>query len=93
MFDFNMKTNNEWFDANVTILRDMSLPFVDFEVIHDSGNGNFDMVYVNKTVDICMFLHNRKTNILLDVIYKSLSDYVDMPKRCPVRRVIEIFFY
>lgn len=87
--DFNVTIkNNTFFDVHINFLRDISQPFIDLTVLHDSGNGNYDMVYTNKTVDICLFLINKKYNILFDIFYKMMEDYVEMPKRCPIRKVI-----
>lgn len=85
--DLNVTINENSFDANINILRDMSQPFLDLEVVHD-----FDMVYLNKTIDVCTFLSNRKSNILVDLIYRILSDHGELPKRCPIRRVKQTNF-
>lgn len=86
--DFNMTMKMDGhFDVHFQIVRDISHPFIDLIVVHDSGNGKYDMVYANKTVDICRFLIDKKSNIFLDMVYKLMSDYVEMPKRCPLRKV------
>lgn len=79
--------NENSMDVHLNFVKDMSQMFVDFEDLHDSGGGAFDMVFINKTIDLCMFFNNRKSNALFDIIYRIFSDYGDLPKRCPIRRV------
>lgn len=91
IIEYNLTTRDGTFTAHINLLKDLARPFVDFEVVHDSGNGNFDLVYANKSIDVCMFLRQRKLNILVEIVYKVLSDYdADLPKRCPIRRVSEV---
>lgn len=86
--DFNVTMKNKtFFDVHINFLRDITHPLIDLTVLHDSGNGKYDMVYTNKTVDVCTFLINKKSNILFDIIYKIMADYVELPKKCPLRKV------
>lgn len=86
--DFNMTMRNDGhFDIHLQFVREIHQSFIDLTVLHDSGNGKYDMVYTNKTVDICKFLIDKKSNIFFDMVYKMMSDYVEMPKRCPIRKV------
>lgn len=88
--------NNTHFDVHFQFVQDIAQPFIDLIVVHNSGNGKYDMVYTNKTIDVCKFLINRKSNIFFDMTYKIMSDYVDMPKRCPIRKVPKpkiLFFF
>lgn len=80
--------NKTFLDLNLNFQRDISQLFIDLTVLHDSGDGKYDMVYTNKTVDVCMFLINKKLNILFDIVYKLMSDYVELPTKCPIRKVI-----
>lgn len=66
--------------------------FIDFEVTLDSGGGTFDLVYMNRTVDTCMFLKNKKVNIIVDIIYKILTAYGELPTTCPLQKVGNINF-
>lgn len=86
--DFNLTIKNGTsIDLQVNIVKGIQQMFVDLEVLHDSGDGFYDMVYMNKTVDLCMFLNNRKLNVFFDIAYKLLSDYGDLPKKCPLHKV------
>lgn len=86
--DFNVTFQNKTlFDVHINFPRDLSLVYLDLLVLHDSGDANYDMVYMNKTVDFCHFLTNRKSNIFFEIAYRRMADYADLPKRCPVRKV------
>lgn len=94
IIDFNLTIKNKTIaDVRLNFLRDISEMFMDFEVLHDSGDGKYDMVYTNKTIDLCMFLSNRKSNALFDITYRILSDYGDLPKKCPLRMVNRKLFF
>lgn len=88
----NITVKNEKFSGHFNVLKDIPRPFIDVQVLHDSGDGSFDLVYMNKTIDVCMFLNNRKSNVIIDIIYRMLSDYTELPQRCPVRRVKDNLF-
>lgn len=79
--------NKTFVDVHLNLIRDISQVFADFEYLHDSGNGKYDMVVANKTIDICEFLNNRKSNALLDIAYKILEESGELPKKCPIRMV------
>lgn len=85
--------NKTFANVHFNVLRELTQLFVDFEYIHDSGDGKYDMVYANKTIDICEFLSNRKVNVLLDIAYKILTESGDLPKKCPIPRVGEIITF
>lgn len=87
IFNMNVSLENDLLNISVNILRDIYRPFVHFELLYESGQGNYDLVYMNKTIDVCMFLNNRKLNIFFQIMYRILSDYVELPERCPIRRV------
>lgn len=90
--ELNITEKNNTFDGYFNILKDISQLYIDFELLHDSGGGHYDMVYVNKTVDVCKFLNNRKLNVFFDIIYRIISDYCELPKSCPLARVKENLF-
>lgn len=90
--DCNVTIKNKIIDVYFSIFKDIPRPFIDLQIFHDSGNGHFDMVYMNKTIDCCMFLNNRKSNPIIDIAYKMLSDYGELPQRCPIRRVKDSHF-
>lgn len=80
--------NRTHLDVHINFVRDIPLAFIDLTVLHDSGGDKFDLVYMNKTVDVCQFLTNRKTNIFFDIVYKLMLDYATtLPDRCPLRKV------
>ncbi len=61
--------------------------FLHMTVLLDSGNENFDLLYLNKTISVCKFLENKKSNVFLGIAYEATSVYVDLPKRCPLVKV------
>lgn len=89
ILDFNLTLKNEsLIDAHLIFVKDIPQLFLDLEVNFDSGDGTYSMVYMNRTIDLCTFLNNRKTNPLLDISYRILTAHGGLPKKCPMRKVI-----
>lgn len=80
--------NKTHLDVYINFVQDLPQTSIDLTVLHDSGGDKYDLVYMNKTVDVCQFLLNRKTNIFFDIVYKLIRDYIALPDRCPLRKVI-----
>ncbi|XP_037044276.1 uncharacterized protein LOC119080157 [Bradysia coprophila] len=79
--------NRTHLDVHINFGRDIPQAFIDLTVLHDAGDDKFDLVYMNKTVDICQFLTNRKSNIFFDIVYKVMLEYAaTLPDRCPIRK-------
>lgn len=57
------------------------------EYLFDSDNGKYDMVYVNKTLNIGTFLANRKTRYSFQTFFKLSEKYGDFPKVCMIWKV------
>lgn len=88
VLDINLTIKNESFiDAHLLLVKAVPQLFLDLEFAFDSGDGKYSMVYMNKTVDLCMFLNNRKMNPVLDISYRILTAYGDLPKKCPMQKV------
>lgn len=88
IIDFNITIkNNTFMDIHFYFVRDIAQLFIDLIVLHDSGNGTYDMIYTNRTVDVCKFLANKKINIFFEIMVNIMSDYVVLPNRCPIRKV------
>lgn len=85
--NFNVTTKNQSFDMYMNVLSHISPVFIDLILLHASENGSFDMVYTNTTIDLCMFLNNRKANPVFNVVYRILSDYSEFTGRCPISKV------
>ncbi|XP_037034388.1 uncharacterized protein LOC119073186 [Bradysia coprophila] len=87
IINFNLTIKNaSYIDLTIDILREISQLYIDFEDLHDSGNGTFDMVFMNRTVNICLFLNNRKSNPIFAIMFQMFALHLDIPKRCPLRK-------
>lgn len=88
-FQINIVTtqNVQNFSVYVNIQKDLPDLFVHITSLIDSGNENFDMIYLNKTLSVCKFLDNKKLNIFLWILFQVASEYVELPKRCPLLKV------
>lgn len=86
--DLNVTIHNQsCISVNVNVGRVITQLFLDIDIIFDSGGGTYDLVYMNKTMDLCMFLSNRKLNAIIDITYRILTAYGELPKNCPVQKV------
>lgn len=89
IMEFNITIrNNTFMDIHYNFLKELTTVLVDFEFVHDSGNGKYDMVFANKTIDLCAFLNNKKSNALFNIAYKMLTETGELPNKCPIRRVL-----
>lgn len=89
--DFNLTIHNELINIYFNVMQDIHHPFMHVEYVIDSGNGTYDMVYANKTFNICTFLKNRKIDILLQLFMKIAEKFGELPKSCPIPKVFDFF--
>lgn len=66
-------------------IREFRNPFIHVEYLFDDGYGNYNMVYVNKTLNICSFLANRNVDIVLRILFTVGERFGVLPKRCPLK--------
>lgn len=88
-FRISMDTVNDVqnFSGYANIKRKIVEPFVHITFLLDSGKSNFNLVYLNRTISICQFLKNNKINFFVGIAYRVISEYVEMPKQCPLLKV------
>lgn len=91
IFDFQInsitKDNVQSFSGYINIGKRLPDPFLHITLLMDSGNENFDLLYLNKTFSFCKFLDNNKVNVFVGIFFQVLSKYVELPKRCPLLKV------
>lgn len=54
-------------------------------VFDDDGQQN--LAYSNKTINICSFLTNPRESVMLAIILNISKKFGEMPKRCPLKKV------
>lgn len=70
-------------------LKDIKNVFATIVVKFSSNHSNnFDIDYMNKTVNVCKLFHNPRYEPLLKLGYKIISKDVHLPQRCPVKKVV-----
>lgn len=86
-------------EVNATIGEDNSLstylnikesiqrPFARIEFYVDSGNGLFDLKYLNETIDLCRFFRDKKYLPLAQMIYRFGREQGNYPTSCPIKKV------
>lgn len=80
ILDLNLTVKNQrFFDLHFEIVNDIAH--------FDTGVGIDNMGYISRTIDLCSFLKNRRTNPILEISYRILTARGDLPKRCPIRKV------
>lgn len=68
-------------------------PKLDFWIINERPHEK-DFVLVNFTnVDGCLFLQNKDTFNILQIIRKEFQKYSNLPEKCPVAKVIKNLNY
>ncbi|KAJ6639974.1 hypothetical protein Bhyg_12722, partial [Pseudolycoriella hygida] len=88
IFDFEVTYeddgNIQRFGGYGDVQRQLPDAFAHVTILVDSGNGNFDKVYFNKTFSVCKFLEKDNINPIITLSYDLMSKYIEMPKGCPI---------
>lgn len=84
---FNTEHNIQYISGQINIQKELPDLFLQLTVLIDSGNDNFDMIYLNNTLSFCKFLKNKKLNVFVAIAFQVMSEYVEMPTRCPLVKV------
>lgn len=71
----------------VQILENLNHPIAYTEVYVDSGNGQYDFEILNRTVNLCEFLRNKRYEPLLQIFYRIVSEGGSWPTACPIQKV------
>lgn len=97
IFDFNVTVfevdRTQYFSGSLNLLRNVDNLFGHYLIMTDSGNGKYDMVYLNKTFDLCDLLLTPRKNVLFNIAYKMASKFVatnikgESIKKCPIQKV------
>ncbi|KAJ6645472.1 hypothetical protein Bhyg_00678 [Pseudolycoriella hygida] len=56
----------------------------------DSGNGLYDMEYLNRTISVCRLLSDSKYEPFLQLIVRTTLSASNFPKKCPIGK--KMFF-
>lgn len=89
-------------DVNASLSADGSLsfyvkPLIDIDRLFVAlrvdicadGSDDFNIDFMNKTVNVCKFFQNRRYEPLLQLTYKIISAKIILPKRCPIKKVLQ----
>lgn len=84
--EFNMTISQKGLLSMYTFLhKESSNYFIQVAVMFDEGNGKYDNVYLNKTIDLCKFLSTPSYEELIQIYYKILLKYENnFPSNCPM---------
>lgn len=86
--DLNCTIDNyELISFYINLKRQLPSIFLHLKYVFDDGHGNYNLLYANKTVDLCAFLTNRKMDVLLRILFTVGEKFGDLPKRCPLSKV------
>lgn len=80
-------TNVDENSLYVNLKKDLQHPFAQIEFYFDSGNGLFDLKFINETIDVCRFFRDKKYLPVIQLVYKSYSDQGNFPTSCPIKKV------
>lgn len=71
----------------VNVLQNTPKVYANVEMLLASSNGAYNLVLVNKTINYCQLLHDRKYEPMLQTFYKLLTKSTGFPTSCPIRKV------
>lgn len=79
--------NDDGLSVYINLKKDIQKPFAKIEFYMDSGNGLFDLKYMNETIDVCRFLRDKKYLPVIQLLYKFYVEQGTFPTACPVKKV------
>ncbi len=72
----------------INLKRDLNIAFVHLLCVFDGeGVEKQNLIYGNKTVDLCSFFVNRRQSIFLTFLMNVAEKYGNLAKRCPLKKV------
>lgn len=66
---------------------DIERLFLTVVIKFGTADSDFNIEFMNRTVEICKFQRNPRYEPLLQLFYKILSEKMQLPQRCPVKKV------
>lgn len=57
----------------------------------NENTNDFEINFLDKTVDICKFSQNRRYEPLIQLVYRITSEKINLPQRCPIKKVFANF--
>ncbi|XP_037038390.1 uncharacterized protein LOC119075911 [Bradysia coprophila] len=85
-FTFNVTITNSVIDAWIDVKETIEQLYVHPEVHLDLGNGKYDFEFMNRRVDVCRLLRDKKYEPLIQMAFRSILPYCNCPSRCPISK-------
>ena len=79
---------NSKVSLHLNIKRDQTNAFLHVTYVFADKDGNYNLVYTNKTINLCAFLSNRKIDFVLRILFAVGERFGQLPTHCPIRKVI-----
>ncbi len=81
-------STNGSISINVNFLREVYNVFTKTLIqLATTSDEVYDLEFINKTVNFCEFLNNRRYEPMLQILYKLLNKNRSFPTSCPIRKV------
>lgn len=88
LVDMNATTSQDAFSIFVKLSKNVDNLFLTAVLKFSSDDSsNFDIEYMNKTVDVCKFPIHPRYEPLIQLVYRIISKKVHLPQRCPLKKV------
>lgn len=84
----NITEKNGELIAQFDLRRDNLMQFVNTIIHFEDNHNEFGIEFMNRTIDLCKLLSNRRYEPLMGLIYEAVKDNApSMPKKCPIKKV------
>lgn len=70
---------------------DINQAFLTVVLTFSTDDRNFDIHYLNKTVDFCQLSSKPRYEPFIKLGYKIVSEKVHLPQHCPIKKVCRFF--
>lgn len=77
----------------MVVYDDYNTLFVNLAFYLEAQRGKYDLEVINRTIDFCDFLLHRESDPFVNIIFKVLSQYSNIPEQCPIKKVSEHIFF
>lgn len=76
------------FDINVEFLKTIRKPFIAVKIFCESDPGKYNMELVNRTIDLCQLIRNKRREPILQVVFRLLEGFqTHWFSNCPINKV------
>lgn len=89
----NATINNSYINSYISLKETVPDMHMRLEVYVDEGDGKYELVFMNRTISACRIFRDRRYEPIVQVIYKIILSYGNLPRSCPIQKVLLVMSF